>query len=649
MLSPGSNRVRVVRQPVKGRDLLFLSAWCGLAAGLLEVATKVLCRAIDPRQRLYLMSRHFIWLSPLANLAFFLGIGLLLAGAIKLAPRVTGWFGPRLICACAILPVLIAAEPRIYTSAWLLVSLGVAVCLVPLFGRHRMALRSWLPWSFPFMVGLVFVLAGFVCVGDWLKLARESGRPLPPPNSPNILVVVLDTVRADRLSLYGYERPTTPNLERLSKRGIRFDNARATAPWTLASHASMFTGHWPRELVNEWMTPLHGNLPMLAEYVGARGYSTAGFVANLVYCSQDSGLARGFTHYEDYVLEKLAPLRTSGLVERTTTMISEAINVFDIVPLHPLRNLVIRWFVINQRKDAASIDRAFLAWLADRRQPHRPFFAFLNLLDAHQPYLLPPGTPYRFVNYSSTADEYRAVYEVWEVLDKTKLPRSVITLARDSYDDCLAYIDEQLGILFDELQRRGVLEQTLIVVTSDHGEGLGEHSLFDHGESLYRTEIRVPLLIVPPAGLNPSAAVGQTVSLRDLPATIVDLVGQEKGSSFPGESLARFWRDSGSEDARSSRDHDPVISELMAPNPSKPNQGRSPAARGPLVSLAEGSFVYIRNEGDGSEQLFNERDDPQEFDDRARLESMRPVLESFRSRLAQIRRDSTSSGSGSVR
>jgi len=589
------------------------------------------------------MSHHFTWLSPLSNLAFFTVIGLVLAVAIKLAPRATGWFGPRLICACTILPVLIAAEPRIYTSAWLLVSLGVAVCLVPIFGRHRTALRTWLAWSFPFMLGLVFVLAGFVFGGDWLKRVRESGRPLPPDRSPNILFIVLDTVRADRLSLYGYERPTTPNLERLSKRGIRFDNARATAPWTLASHASMFTGHWPHDVCAQWMTPLRGNLPMLAEYVGARGYATAGFISNVVYCSQESGLARGFTHYEDYVLEKLAPLRTSILVEQITTMISELVSVFKIVPLHRLRNFVIRWFVINQRKDAASINRAFLNWLADRREPGRPFFAFLNLLDAHDPYMLPQGAPYRFVTYLSTLDECRVVYELWRVLDKTKLPRSVITLARDSYDDCLGYIDEQLGILLDDLQRRGVLEQTLIVVTSDHGEGLGEHGLFDHGESLYRTEIRVPLLIVPSSGLQSSSVVDETVSLRDLPATIVDLVGQGNGSPFPGDSLARFWGDSRLEGARSPRDHDPVISELMAPNPARPNQGRSPASRGPLVSLATGDFVYIRNEGDGSEQLFNERNDPQEIDDRSRFESMGPVLEKFRNRLDLIRRTSASS------
>jgi arylsulfatase A-like enzyme len=625
---------------MRTRDLLLLSACCGLAAGILEVGTRILCRAIDPSQRLFIMSRHFIWLGPLSNFALFVCIGLVLAVAVRLAPRAATWFGLRLICACTILPVLMAAEPRIYASAWLLVAIGAAVSLVPSFETYGPAYRKWLPWCLPFMMGTVLALAGFIFIGDWLKRARESGRPLPPANSPNILLIVLDTVRADRLSLYGYARSTTPNLERLSKRGIRFDHARATAPWTLASHASMFTGHWPHELAAKWMTPLRGNLPMLAEYVGAHGYATAGFVANVVYCSQDSGLARGFTHYEDYVLEKLGPLRTAGLVERTTTMIAKVITVFDIVPLRPVWHFVNRWFVINQRKDAASTNRAFLNWLADRREPHRPFFAFLNLLDAHEPYMLPQGAPHRFLTYLPTDNEYRAVYELWPDLDKTRLPRSCITLARDSYDDCLGYIDEQLGLLFDELKRRGVLEELLIIVTADHGEGLGEHSLFDHGESLYRTEIRVPLVIVPPLGLNPPVVVAETVSLRDLPATIVDLLDHGKESPFPGESLARFWRDSRSAGAGPPRDHDPVFSELMAPNPTRPNQGRSPASRGPLISLAQGDFVYIRNEGDGSEQLFNERDDPQEFDDRAQFESMRPVLGEFRRRLDLIKRNS---------
>ena len=130
-------------------------------------------------------------------------------------------------------------------------------------------------------------------------------------------------------------------------------------------------------------------------------------------------------------------------------------------------------------------------------------------------------------------------------------------------------------MLFDELQRRGVLDNTLVIITSDHGEGLGEHALFMHGESLYRTEIRVPLLILMPKLRPAVTVVRETVSLRDLPATVIDLVGLENGSPFPGRSLARFWvdRPSGAAPVQT----EVVLSELASPNPSDPNQGRSPS------------------------------------------------------------------------
>ncbi len=242
-----------------------------------------------------------------------------------------------------------------------------------------------------------------------------------------------------------------------------------------------------------------------------------------------------------------------------------------------------------------------------------------------------------------TKDESRVVYELWPFLDKMRLPPPYLDLARDSYDDCLGYLDEQLGELFDGLQRRGLLDQTLVIVTSDHGEGLGEHNLFGHGESLYRTEIRVPLVIRLPSALHPSSVVGETVSLRDLPATIVDLLGLGARSPFPGDSLARFWRKSPPGTVDLSRETEPVVSELKAPNPSRPNRGRSPASRGPLISLADNNFVYIRNEGDGGEQLFDQRGDPLEINDRSRVESMRPVLDDFRRRLDQFRRKSAPS------
>jgi arylsulfatase A-like enzyme len=615
-------------------EVLLLSAWFGLAGGLLEVGTRVLFRIIDPAQRLYLVSRHFIWLGPLSNLLLLLGIGLLLAVATKFWPRAAGWLSPRLILACTILPALMAASREIYPEAWLVLALGIATQLVPVVERHRVGLKRKLSLSFPVMVGVVACLASLLLVGDRLKERREAGRPMPPANSPNVLLIVLDTLRADHLSLYGYERSTTPNLDRIAKQGIRFDEARATAPWTLPSHASMFTGRWPHDLVEKWMTPLYGNFPTLAEFIGAHGYATAGFVANVVYCSYDTGLDRGFTHYEDYVLEGLASLRTSGLVDYAFKILRELSRGIDRGTGGLARNTVNRWLSSDRRKDAASISRAFLDWSSFRRQKDRPFFAFLNFIDAHASYIPPPGARHRFGTPPQTPEELQVVYELWPLLDKTKLPRTYINLGNNSYDDCLGYLDDQLGLLFDELERRGVLDQTLIVVTSDHGEGLGEHDLFDHGESLYRTEIRVPLVIVPPRHGRAQTVIRQAVSLRNLPATIVDLLGLKDRSPFPGGSLASLWRDPSPRAA--SVTTDPVMSELANPNPVDPNHGRSPARRGPLIAVADGDFVYIRNQRDGSEELFNERDDPRELTDRARARAFEPILQQFRSQLSQI-------------
>ena len=202
----------------------------------------------------------------------------------------------------------------------------------------------------------------------------------------------------------------------------------------------------------------------------------------------------------------------------------------------------------------------------------------------------------------------------WNYIDKLRLPSAYVNLARDCYDSCLGYLDEQLGELFGELRHRGILDRTIVIVTADHGEALGEHNLFFHGESLYRPEIRVPLVIVEP-GHDQPRTVSEAVSLRDLPATIVDLIGQGAGATFPGRSLARFWRDSAPGETRPSADG--AISELASPNPYNPNQGRSPIHRGALSSIADEDYVYIRNERDGSEELFSNRSDPDEFINRA--------------------------------
>ncbi len=530
------------------------------------------------------------------------------------------------------------AGPQIYSEAWMIVALGMASRIVPSLERHAIGSRRWLLWSFPGLLAMVLALAGSVFAGDWVKEWRQARRPLPPADSPNVLLIVMDTVRADRLSLYGYHRPTTPELERLAKRGIRFDKVRATAPWTLPSHASMFTGRWPHELGVEWMTPLRGKFPTLAEYLGSRGYATAGFASNTLFCSYDTGIDRGFTHYEDYELGPLAAARTAFAVDYAFKgLFGLAVfrgRSFDAGPLRPLQDVLLELVLARDRISAHAINQKFVDWLARRREPRRPFFAFLNYFDAHSPYVPPTIAGHRFGLRPQTLDD-ATVLDGWVDVKKLGLPLYFQVLASDAYDNCLAYLDEQLGELFEELERRGELDRTLVVVTSDHGEGFGEHGLFDHGESLYRTEISVPLLIVPPRRSRSQGVVSETVSLRNLPATIVELVGLEASSSFPGPSLANLWR--GTAPDPGSVMIDGVVSELTGPNPTDPNQGRSPAKRGPLISLAEGDFVYIRNEGDGAEELFNEREDPHELHNQAGVEALQPILNRFRERVNQLR------------
>jgi Sulfatase len=135
----------------------------------------------------------------------------------------------------------------------------------------------------------------------WSEYRQESLLPPAQPGAQNLLLIVWDTVRAANTSLHGYRRPTTPNLERLACRGVRFDLAFSTSSWTLPAHASMFIRRWPHELRVGWKTPVQDGVQTLAENLALDGYDTAAFVANLDdYCSQETGLARGFAHYEDF-------------------------------------------------------------------------------------------------------------------------------------------------------------------------------------------------------------------------------------------------------------------------------------------------------------------------------------------------------------
>ncbi len=614
-------------------EVIAFSAWFGLLAGLLEVLAKITCTAVGRFGRLYQMSRHFFWLIPVTNLIVFLFLGLLLAFLARLWPRFGGWLSIRWLSALALLPPLLVAVPEIHTGAWFILAWGVAIQLTPFLEHHAEGFRRLVLYSLPVLAAVVLTLAGWIIGRDSVKLAHESSLMLPPAGSPNVLLISLDTVRADRLSVYGYRRKTTPTLERIALEGVRFDAARSTSPWTLPSHGSMFTGHLPHELRADWLAPLGTHFPTLAGYLSSRGYATAGFVANTLYCGYDTGLSEGFVHYDDYSFQQMDAFLMARLTESALLgffQLSSWVNThYESSVLAPIQVFVARYVYNGKRKNASMINHAFLTWLARRDQPNRPFFVFLNYIDAHDAYLPPRPNAYRFGLRPRTPLDF-TVLQNWELIDKPGLDNYFKTLASDCYDDCIRYLDGQLEALFTSLAKQGILEHTLVVVTADHGESFGEHDLYVHGDSLYRPEIHVPLLVMMPWFRPVRNVIPETVSLLNLPATIVDLVELEQDTPFTGCSLARTWDSSG----LAGYTPGSAVSELASPNPTNPNQGRSPARYGHLVALTNERYTYIRS--DKTEELYDVASDLTEKNDLARNASMKPVLGRFRNEVARI-------------
>lgn len=618
-----------------------LAAWCGLAAGLLEVATLVARKSWFDPNHLYGITHHFVWLIPLIDIGIFLALGIVLSVVVWWRPVRGTWLTSRLLCALFGLPMLMVAGPKIYAAAWLLVLLGLANRLVPALERRPVSLRRLIGWTAPAMVGLVMVMAAWLWGTDRWRVWAEQARPLPAAGAQNIVLIVLDTVAAGHLDLYGYGRPTSPALDELARAGIRFDAARSASSWTLPSHAAMFTGRWPHELSVGWVNPLDRTYLTLAEHLGRRGYATAGFIANTLYCAVDSGLNRGFATYHDYTFPRLAALKPAALVDRTVTGV-QAVSAFvdeslGLDLLRPVSHQL--WLAFNgNRKYGADVHGEFLDWLARRDQPERPFFAFLNDFDAHWPYELPGLSIRRFGVPPRDASESDLIQNWWTI-DKRRLTGQQVAFARDAYDDCVAHLDEQVGRLIDELTRRGLRDSTWIIVAADHGESFGEHEgVYCHGTSLYRTELHVPLVIVPPSSRHDLAGlrVAETVSLRDLAATIVDLASQNDGSPFPGRSLARFWTQPRPGPEPGSETADRALSEVVPDDPLDPSPDRLLERRWPLAALSDGDWTYIRREGEVREELFRARDDASESHNLAADPAAHPWLERMRQALGGL-------------
>lgn len=481
-------------------------------------------------------NRHFLWMIPAADLALFAAAGLVAAAAGRRRAAVA-W---RLYPGLAALTLLLDVE-GLHGAACLALAAGVGVRLGPPLGRlaarHRRAAAGGAAVLAAALVALV--PTAYLAVRTAERRAL-SALPPPRPGAPNVLLIVMDNVRASSMSLYGHGRPTTPNVQALARRGVLFTEARSTSSWTLPSHASLFTGRWGHELSCDFDRPLDATHPTLAEALSGDGYAAAGFVGNTFYGNARYGLGRGFARYEDdYENRAVTPfeaLRSSGLGRRLLHALGFPTRVGEGASV---------------RKTAAMLNADVLGWL-DRRPAGRPFFVFLNYFDAHAPFLPPDGPDPRFgLAGLPAAEKARLILResrlaggppVGTDAEADRVRRDANSVRLDSYESCIAYLDRQVGRLVEGLDRRGLGRDTLVVLTSDHGEHFAERGFYGHGLSLYRPEVHVPLLIVPPLGGPAGLVVRRPVSLCDTAATVVDLVGRPGPGPFPGRSLARFWR-----------------------------------------------------------------------------------------------------------
>jgi arylsulfatase A-like enzyme len=350
----------------------------------------------------------------------------------------------------------------------------------------------------------------------------------PPAGTPDVILVSLDTTRADHLSTYGYARETSPNLTAFAAEALTFTEARSTASWTLPGHASLFTGMYPSRhgahLAGGWLPgqgidghrrvafPLPDDRVTLAEALRDRGYQTGAFVANFSYLYRDFGLDQGFDHYDD------AP----GLLLRV-----------EPYALHFVRRFV-PGFCLKPFRGAPEMNVAALRWL-DRATRDRPVFLFVNYMEAHQPWLAPPpfdrwarGLP--DARRLATSNLYtHAVRNVGEAEQR---------FVAANYDGQLAAMDQALGDLLAALKARGRYRGALVIVTADHGEFLGEHGQLGHiARMLYEPVLHVPLVMKLPGAPGTPARIDRPVQLVDVMPTVLGIAGAPVPPDVQGQPL----------------------------------------------------------------------------------------------------------------
>lgn len=458
------------------------------------------------------------------------------------------------------------------------------------------------------------------------------------PERPNVLLVTVDTLRADHVGCYGYGRDTTPHLDALAAEGLRFTRAGSPRAKTTPAMASLMTGAYPHEHgVRDLASPLAPDVPVLAEAMQRAGYRTGAVVGNWVLGESRAGLARGFDLWSEW-LPDVVGVPPHDAPQRSATSLTDGALVALGLAQAPAEEAF---------EPRASIVRG-----------ERPWFLWLHYMDPHGAYDPPPearvfhsAAVERLPDYDEatlprTQPPHPPRVADYNIPPEARLPDGGVDVAhvRDLYDGEIRYVDRELGRLFDALRAAGMLERTLVIVTADHGESLGEHRYwFEHGMYPYENTCHVPLVVRTPVRAGSERAVGVRdgeLSLVDLAPTLLDWLdlppmGRAAGQTPRGRSRRALF-DGGS------AAHVPIFCEKVE------RAERAGVVQSKAVRLADWKLIrrYAARDDPAhaqlrelvllGEELFDLARDPLETDNRiedppdgAPLDVLRAELERF--------------------
>ncbi len=462
--------------------------------------------------------------------------------------------------------------------------------------------RLWSRGVFALIAALAIALGASHLPEHWASAtAHATGRA----SSPNVVLIVWDTTRADHFSSYGYARDTTPNVDQFARRGVLFENAVSASSWTLPAMSSIFTSLLPHQHGAESQWGLGGGPHTLAEILGSGGYETAGFNGNPFFGVAPWGLARGFETYID-------SSNTLGYCLDSSRVGSEFVEPFAAEWLHRRR--------FNQFT-AHELNEQVYRWFDHRSD--RPFFLFLNYNDAHDPYEVPP--PYSHF-YGGASDHAKYLLNT-ALSGRFYLPPGEREGVIAGYDNGLKYIDSQVGELLQFLERSPEWSNTYVIITADHGEGFGEHANYTHGWDLYREVLHVPLIVAGP-GIPQGVRVKDAVRTTQIFSTALEMAGMKR-AVLRHNSLSRLWKP----DYAPDNPEEPIVSEVV-------DNAHLPAPQG-MVSLTTREWQFIYRPGYRRSSLYHWPTDPLELQNVADLPENQALVEHLKASLLAIIKQSS--------